>query len=91
MRILLLLVLLVLPAFFAAVEVALLRLRTSRVRVLTVDGRVVFESDAVFGGSFRWDGRDARTGERVPSGVYLVAASGTNGESTIYGKLAVIH
>ena len=34
MRILLLLVLLALPAFFAAVEVSLLRLRTSRVRVL---------------------------------------------------------
>ena len=38
MRILLLLVLLVLPAFFAAVEVALLRLRTSRVRVLNEQG-----------------------------------------------------
>ena len=38
MRILLLLVLLALPAFFAAVEVALLRLRTSRVRVLHEQG-----------------------------------------------------
>ena len=38
MRILLLLVLLALPAFFAAVEVALLRLRTSRVRVLKEQG-----------------------------------------------------
>ena len=38
MRLLLLLVLLVLPAFFAAVEVALLRLRTSRVRVLDDQG-----------------------------------------------------
>ena len=38
MRILLLLVLLVLPAFFAAVEVSLLRLRTSRVRVLNEQG-----------------------------------------------------
>ena len=38
MRILLLLVLLALPAFFAAVEVALLRLRTSRVRVLNEQG-----------------------------------------------------
>ena len=38
MRILLLLVLLLLPAFFAAVEVALLRLRTSRVRVLDEQG-----------------------------------------------------
>ena len=38
MRILLLLVLLALPAFFAAVEVSLLRLRTSRVRVLNEQG-----------------------------------------------------
>ena len=38
MRILLLLVLLALPAFFAAVEVALLRLRTSRVSVLDEQG-----------------------------------------------------
>ncbi len=45
MRILLLLVLLVLPAFFAAVEVALLRLRTSRVRVLDEQG--VRGADAV--------------------------------------------
>ena len=41
MRILLLLVLLVLPAFFAAVEVALLRLRTSRVRVLDEQGDTI--------------------------------------------------
>ena len=38
MRVLLLLVLLALPAFFAAVEVSLLRLRTSRVRVLAEQG-----------------------------------------------------
>lgn len=63
----------------------------SRIRVLTVDGRVVYEDDSVFGGSFRWDGRDARTGEPVPSGVYLIAADGTDGEPTIYGKLAVLH
>ena len=70
--------------------VAGLNAPTSRVRVLTLDGRVVFESDAVFGGSFLWDGRDARTGDLVPSGVYLVAASGADGEKTIYGKIAVI-
>ena len=38
MRLLLLLVLLALPAFFAAVEVALLRLRPSRVHVLSEEG-----------------------------------------------------
>ena len=79
------------PAQHADLRIAGLNAPTSRVRVLTVDGRVVYESASAFGGSFRWDGRDARTGERVPSGVYLVAASGADGESTIYGKLAVIH
>ena len=38
MRLLLLIVLLLLPAFFAAVEVSLLRLRPSRVQVLTEEG-----------------------------------------------------
>ncbi len=59
----------------------------SQVRVLTVAGDVVYASE-VRGGSFRWDGRD-RSGAPVPSGVYLVAASGTNG-STVYGKVALI-
>ena len=45
MRILLLLVLFALPAFFAAVEVSLLRLRTSRVRVLAEQS--VVGADAV--------------------------------------------
>ncbi|MEM6327596.1 MAG: two-component regulator propeller domain-containing protein [Bacteroidota bacterium] len=67
-----------------------LQAAATRVRVLTVDGRVVYRDDEVFGGSFRWDGRDEQTGERVPSGVYLVTASGANGEGTIYGRLAVI-
>ncbi|MEM1054022.1 MAG: two-component regulator propeller domain-containing protein [Bacteroidota bacterium] len=79
------------PAQHTDILVSGLNAPTSRVRVLTVDGRVLFESDSVFGGSFRWDGRDQRTGERVPSGVYLVAASGSDGETTIYGKLAVVH
>ena len=79
------------PSQHADIRISGLNAPASRVRVLTVDGRVVYESAATFGGSFRWDGRDARTGERVPSGVYLVAASGANGEQTIYGRLAVIH
>lgn len=78
------------PREHDAVIISGLNAPASRVRVLTIDGRVVFESDAIFGGSFRWDGRDTRTGDLVPSGVYLVAASGAEGESTIYGKLAVI-
>ena len=60
---------------------------TSQVRVLTVAGDVVFSAD-VSGGSFRWDGRDL-SGRPVPSGVYLVAAAGSDG-STRVGKVAVL-
>ncbi|WP_412062298.1 two-component regulator propeller domain-containing protein [Rubrivirga sp. IMCC45206] len=59
----------------------------SRVRVATVAGDVVFAGE-VRGGSFRWDGRDA-SGQLVPSGVYLVAAAGSDGSTTV-GKIAVI-
>ena len=59
------------------------------VRVLTVDGQVV-ASFRTRGGSVRWDGRDQRTGSFVPSGVYIVAAAGQDGEGTAYGKVAVI-
>lgn len=59
----------------------------SDVRVMTVAGDVVYAAE-VRGGSFRWDGRD-RDGRPVPSGVYLVAASGSDG-ATRTGKVAVI-
>lgn len=62
--------------------------RTSAVRVMTVSGEVVYAAD-VAGGSFRWDGRDERTGQPAASGVYLVVAAGADGE-TLYGKVAVI-
>ena len=60
----------------------------SEVRVMTVAGDVVWAGE-VLGGAFRWDGRDQRTREPVPSGVYLVAAAGEDG-GTVYGKMAVI-
>jgi ligand-binding sensor domain-containing protein len=61
----------------------------AEVRVMTVDGQVV-ASFRTRGGSVRWDGRDQRTGSVVPSGVYIVAAAGQDGEGTAYGKIAVI-
>ncbi|MEL6442836.1 MAG: two-component regulator propeller domain-containing protein [Bacteroidota bacterium] len=60
----------------------------TRVRILTVDGRLVRALDTR-GGAVRWDGRDA-DGQAVPSGVYLVAASGLGDEGTGFGKIAVI-
>ncbi|MFN3597456.1 MAG: two-component regulator propeller domain-containing protein [Rubricoccaceae bacterium] len=78
------------PAQHAAgVLVSGLRAARSSVRILTLDGEVVYAAD-VAGGSFRWDGRDGRSGEPVRSGVYIVAAAGADGEGTVYGRIAVI-
>jgi ligand-binding sensor domain-containing protein len=60
----------------------------STVRVVTLSGELVQEVE-VAGGSFRWDGRDGRTGALVSSGVYLVTAVGEDG-TAIVGKMAVI-
>ncbi|MEM8557493.1 MAG: two-component regulator propeller domain-containing protein [Bacteroidota bacterium] len=60
----------------------------TRVRILTADGRLV-QALETRGGAVRWDGLD-RDGRPVPSGVYLVAASGLDGEGTGFGKIAVI-
>ena len=56
--------------------------------ILTVDGTLIDRFDTR-GGRVRWDARDQR-GSQVPSGMYLVVASGKNGEGVAYGKIAVI-
>ncbi len=71
----------------SGVVVSGLATAVSQVRVMTVAGDVVYAAE-VRGGSFRWDGRD-ESGVPVPSGVYLVAAAGSDG-STTYGKVALI-
>jgi sugar lactone lactonase YvrE len=71
----------------SGVVVSGLATAVSQVRVMTVAGDVVYAAE-VRGGSFRWDGRD-ESGAPVPSGVYLVAAAGSDG-STTYGKVALI-
>ncbi len=60
----------------------------STVRVLTLAGELIYETEAA-GGSMRWDGKDGRTGALVSSGVYIIASVGANGE-TVLGKIAVI-
>ena len=60
----------------------------STVRVLTLSGELVHEASAA-GGSFRWDGRDDRSGDLVSSGVYLVTAVDDEGRAVV-GKVAVI-
>lgn len=59
------------------------------VQILTLDGQVVATLEGR-GGAIRWDGRDARTGTLVGSGVYLVAALAEDGQETAYGKIAVL-
>ncbi len=56
------------------------------VRILAPDGRVVRRISAT-GGSVEWDGR-TDDGQDVPSGVYVIAAVGTQGAA--YGKVAVL-
>ena len=75
-------------AFAQGVLIGGLNAATTSVRILTVAGEVVHSREAA-GGSFRWDGRDDRTGDLVASGVYIVAAASETG-ATIYGKVAVI-
>lgn len=60
----------------------------TELRIVTIDGRLVTRF-ATRGGRVRWDGRD-RYGRPVPSGVYLIVAVGQNGESTAYGKVAIL-
>ncbi|CAN5502056.1 hypothetical protein BH23BAC4_BH23BAC4_17750 [soil metagenome] len=60
------------------------------VRIMSATGYVVARLDAR-GGTVRWNGRDDRTGEPVRSGVYIIAATGTDGQGTAFGKVAVIH
>lgn len=61
---------------------------TTELRILAPHGAVV-ASMSTRGGRIRWNGRD-RSGQLVPSGVYLVVAVGQNGEGAAYGKVAVI-
>lgn len=68
--------------------VAGLNASQSQVRILTLDGETVHARE-ILGGSFRWDGRDDRSGQPVPSGIYIVASASETGE-TVYGKVAVI-
>ena len=60
----------------------------STVRVLTLSGERIHQAE-VAGGSFRWNGRDDRTGEFVSSGVYIVTATDEDGQAVV-GKIAVI-
>lgn len=61
----------------------------TEISVMAVHGDLVRRMQAR-GGRGIWDGRD-QNGRLVPSGMYLIVASGKNGEGVAYGKVAVIH
>ncbi len=60
----------------------------SSVKILSLGGTLIREFDSPGGGVAFWDGNDA-SGEPVASGVYLVAAKSSLGE-TVIGKAAVV-
>ncbi len=61
----------------------------TEISVMAVHGELVRRMQAR-GGRGIWDGRD-QDGRLVPSGMYLIVASGKNGEGVAYGKVAIIH
>ena len=58
------------------------------VKILTASGQLVAQGRSN-GGTFTWDGRD-RSGKRVASGVYYVAAATSEGKKGTVCKIAVI-
>jgi hypothetical protein len=58
------------------------------VRIMSPAG-VLVASFRARGGRALWDGRD-QSGLPVPSGMYIVAAVGTEGEGAAYGRLAIV-
>ena len=60
----------------------------SDIKILSSNGAIVAEGRSN-GGSFMWDGCN-RMGEKVASGVYMVAIAGSEGEKGTVCKIAVI-
>lgn len=58
------------------------------VKILSASGQLVAQGRSN-GGTFTWNGRD-RTGKRVASGVYMVAAATSDGKKGTVCKIAVI-
>ena len=58
------------------------------VKILSASGQLVAQGRSN-GGTFTWDGRD-RSGKRVASGVYMVAAATSDGKKGTVCKIAVI-
>ena len=62
--------------------------KDSEIKILTIDGRLIKEFSSPGGRIANWDGTDDE-GKIVNSGVYIVVAYDTEGNSIITGKVAV--
>ena len=58
------------------------------VKILSANGLLIFEGRSI-GGSFTWNGRDT-TGNRVASGIYMVATATSDGNKGVVCKIAII-
>ena len=58
------------------------------VKILTSNGKLVAQGRSN-GGTFTWDGCDSK-GNRVASGVYMVATAMSNGDKGVVCKIAIV-
>lgn len=61
----------------------------SRIKILSIDGRMITEFQSQGGGRAFWDGKDF-FGKHVSTGIYYVVAYAENGDQITTGKIAVV-
>jgi hypothetical protein len=64
-------------------------IRDTEIKILTIDGTLITEFSSPGGRTAYWDGKDDN-GELVSTGVYIIVAFDTEGNSVITGKVAVL-
>jgi flagellar hook assembly protein FlgD len=61
----------------------------SEIKVLTINGTLVTQFFSPGGRTAYWDGKDDN-GELVSTGIYLIVAFDSEGNSVVTGKVAVL-
>jgi ligand-binding sensor domain-containing protein len=64
-------------------------IRDTNIKILTIDGTLITEFSSPGGRTAYWDGKDD-SGELVSTGVYIIVAFDTEGNSVVTGKVAVL-
>lgn len=64
-------------------------IRDTDIKILTIDGTLITEFSSPGGRTAYWDGKDDN-GELVSTGVYIIVAFDTEGNSVVTGKVAVL-